>query len=479
MRRLNVICIAFLLLWLIIFNCNYAVARVFLPALISDNMLIQRNTDVKLWGKAAVNVNVVIYTSWNKSRYTVRSDKNGEWVVKVPTGKGGGPFEISFDDGEKLTISNILIGEVWVCSGQSNMEMAVKGWKLNQPVTNSVNLLLDAENDQVRLFKVDKLASDSMRKDCKGAWVSSTASAVYDFSAIGYIYARLLQSQLKVPVGIIQAANGGTKIEAWMSKSSLLPFYPAIEGLSRQELSRDHSHSTLLFNGLINPLLDFTIKGVIWYQGESNRLEPANYNKLFPAMVKDWRQRWGLGDFPFYYVQIAPYSYPREEIYSARTALMRDIQRDVMKIIPNSGVVVALDAGDSVTIHPPDKEIISKRLVLWALANTYHRKGLPYRSPEFREQIIKLNKVLLKFDFAPNGLSPIGNMISDFEIAGDNKVFHPATAVITTEGIEVTSDKVDKPVAVRYAYKAWVRGGLYSTDGLPLSSFRTDNWDIP
>lgn len=464
----------------IILHPFYLCAKVRLPALFADHMVLQRDTLVNLSGMSAANTEVKVTTSWDMKTYAVKADQLGRWDTKLATGKAGGPYEIIIDDGDTLQLRDVLLGEVWVCSGQSNMEMAVKGWRRNQPVLNALEGLLAAKNESLRLFKLDKVASDTIVTDSNGKWMPSSVESVYDFSAIGFYYAKLLQEQLGVPIGIIQAALGGTPIEAWMSKNSLLRFTPEISQASLDELKGKYGHASLYFNGIIGPLLNFTIKGVIWYQGEANRFRPYNYGDLMQEMVRDWRERWDQGCFPFYFVQLSPYRYTDgRPNYPERVAYMRDIQRELQYQIPNSGMVVTIDLGDSTTIHPPNKETVAKRLALWALANTYGRNGLPHRSPELESHEVIDDVIFLTFRYAENGLTTFGRPITGFEIAGQDWKFHPATATITVEGITVHSEFVKQPVAVRYAYTDWVSGCLYSCDGLPLSSFRTDHWDIP
>ncbi|NEU07040.1 sialate O-acetylesterase [Flavihumibacter sp. R14] len=463
--------IIFLALFLAALNVS---GKILLPSVIADNMVLQQNSKVALWGKAKVNSRILITTSWNKKEYATGSDeKNGSWKLLVETPSAGGPFQITISDGEKLTLTNILIGEVWVCSGQSNMEMPVKGF-INQPTLNSNEILMDADNPQIRLIRYERDLTRTPQYDCKStSWQVSNAQSVKDFSAVGYQFAQILQRKLKVPVGIIMSTWGGTKIEAWMTENSLKSFpeikIPAVSDTAKI-IKNDPA---VLFNAMINPIIGYGIKGVVWYQGEQNRSNHHIYDKLMVSMVKEWRTLWNRDEFPFYYVQIAPYKY-KDVIGPAD--LLREAQLKASKQIPNSGMVVSMDVGAENFIHPPDKTTISKRLANWALANNYGMKGLAYASPVYKSMKIDKDVATIFFENVENGLSSFGNTLSAFEVAGEDKVFYPAKARITATGVTVQSDQVKSPVAVRYAFKDWIVGDLFNTEGLPASPFRTDNW---
>jgi sialate O-acetylesterase len=456
--------------------CKSVDAAIVLPSFINSGMVLQQKAEVNLWGKST-GKSVTIITSWNRKTYIAKPGSDGSWKIKVTTPLAGGPYEITFNDGSITRLTDILIGEVWLASGQSNMEMPVAGFK-NQPVINSIDILMDCENDMIRLFHQDKISTGKPLNDGKGKWEHANAGSVKDFSAVAYLYVKILQEHLKVPVGVIETAWGGTRVEAWMSRESLNNFtgvkLPDPDSTSYQ----DKNTPTGLFNGMIAPFVGYGIGGVIWYQGEQNRLEPLQYSNLFPAMVKEWRKAWGTGEWPFYYVQIAPYTYRADSARALRAAQMREVQLNALASIPNSGIALAMDVGDSVTIHPPDKYTISKRLAYCALAKTYGKTNLPFSGPVFNSMKIENSQVTLKFDHAENGLTSFGKTLSNFEIAGEDKIFYPARARVTRDGVLVAASQVKTPVAVRYAFKPWVKGDLYNTEGLPASSFRTDKWDI-
>lgn len=459
------ICISLIIL------VNTAVsAKVILPPVIDHNMVLQQKTITVLWGKASPAAKVKITTSWNAKSYSIRTGNDSLWRVSVSTPAAGGPFDITFDDGEKLILKNILIGEVWVCSGQSNMSMPVKGFK-NQPIAGSDELLQHAENPNIRLMQIQRQYSVKPEFDCKvSPWMAANMESVSEFSAVGYIYAKILQEKLKIPIGIIMTAWGGTKIEAWMNPGSLdsLSFIEQ----SKQKAKITHNSPTVLYNAMINPIIGYAIKGVIWYQGEANRSNYQQYDQLMQAMVRGWRKAWNIGEWPFYYVQIAPFKYDGTN----QSAFLREAQLKASTLIPSSGMVVSMDVGKEAFIHAPDKTTIAKRLSLWALANNYGMTKLAFASPVYKSIHIKGDTAEVYFENAVNGLSTFGKDLTGFEVAGIDKEFYPATAKITSRGVMVFNEKVKKPVAVRYAFKDWVVGSLYNTEGLPVSSFRTDNW---
>jgi sialate O-acetylesterase len=453
----------------LLFSLN-SFSKVTLPAIIGSGMVLQQQGNATLWGKAKSGSKITVITSWNQKAYVASVAKDGAWKLSVATPKAGGPYSISFNDGEKLVLNDILIGEVWLCSGQSNMEMPVRGYN-NQPIANSNDLLADAEEPGVRLFRIEKNMSRTPLTELNAKWEHTNAETVGQFSAVGYQFARMLQQKLKVPVGIIQSAYGGTIIEAWMDKKSFA-------GVTDFKIPADtvkmiKNEPFVLFNAMINPIVGFNIKGALWYQGENNWFTADTYDKKMEAMVKEWRSVWGCGDFSFYYVQLAPNIYPNGK---DKLPIIYEKQAKAMQLIPNSGMVVSVDAGSQTTIHPPDKTIISKRLLYWALAKTYQKKGVAYTGPTYQSLKISDNKVIVSFDEIPTGLTAYNKQLISFEIAGTDQVFHPAIAVISGKTVIVQSNEVKSPVAVRYAFKDRSEGNLYNVEGLPAAPFRTDSW---
>jgi sialate O-acetylesterase len=448
-------------------------AEIKLPAIFCDNMVMQQQTEVKIWGKASNNASVKVTTSWNHKSYATAASSDGNWTLKVSTPNAGGPYEISISDGKTLILKNVLIGEVWVCSGQSNMEMPMKGY-LNQPVVGSADAIALSSNPNIRLFTVTKTSSLSPLDDFAGSWSLCEPENVSEFSATAYYFGLMLNKILHVPVGLINSSWGGTRIEPWISESGCkkfdwvkLPEKKSGENVSKQA-------PTVLFNAMINPMVGYGIRGAIWYQGEANRKEYNEYHKLLPGLIENWRQLWGIGDFPFYYMQIAPFDYGQ---FLVNSAYLREAQLKVSTEISNVGMACIMDIGEKDCIHPSNKETGSKRLAMLALKQTYGIKGISGQSPVFKEMKVSEGFVNLIFDYTPNGLTSFGKELANFELAGANKRFFPAKAFITNSGIRLFSPLVAEPVAVRYAFQNFVIGDLFGVDGLPVSSFRSDDWE--
>ncbi|MDR3219536.1 MAG: sialate O-acetylesterase [Dysgonamonadaceae bacterium] len=460
-------------------------ATVKLPTVLGDNMVLQQQSDVKLWGEAQANAIVKVKPSWDKKTHSVQSDKEGKWLLTVPTPAAGGPYEINISDGKELILKNILIGEVWFCSGQSNMEMPVKGFD-RQPVEGSNSVIAKAKpSTPIRIYTTDSQEGKWVRQfnkqpqsDCVGKWLENSSENAANTSAVAYFFAQYLQEVLDVPVGIIISSWGGSRVEAWMSTAALAPF-PEID-LSilsnEEEVKNPTATPCVLFNGKIAPLIPFTIKGFLWYQGESNRDNAPRYRKLMAAFVKDLRHKWNIGDFPFFYVQITPYNYDGANLTSS--AKLQEAQMKNMEDIPNAGMVTTLDIGNPVSIHPSNKRTVGERLAYWALGNTYAKKGFGYKPAIYKSMEVVDGKIYINFENAPRGLSPMWTDLKGFEIAGEDKVFYPAKAEIETKSarLAVSSESVAVPVAVRYAYKNYVEASIFGVDGIPVSPFRTDNW---
>lgn len=448
-------------------------AEIKLPAIFCDNMVMQQQTDVAVWGKAAKNSSVTVTTSWNHKSYSTKASSDGSWKLKVATPKAGGPYEVTVSDGKSVKLKNVLIGEVWVCSGQSNMEMPMKGYK-NQPIFGSSEAVAFSSNPAIRLFTVKKASSLEPVDDFTGSWSLCEPENVIEFSATAYYFGLMLNRVLHVPVGLINTSWGGTRIEPWISESGCknfdwvkLPEKKPVEKLSPQT-------PTVLFNAMINPMVGYGIRGAIWYQGESNRNEAAEYRKLMPGLIENWRSVWGIGDFSFYFMQIAPFDYGPSGLSSA---YLREAQLKASTAIKNIGMACIMDIGEKDCIHPSHKETGSKRLALLALEQTYGIKGINGHSPVFKEMKVNGGTIQLTFDNAQNGLTSFGKELTCFEVAGAGKRFFPAKAFITGNGVSLVCPSVPEPVAVRYAFQDFVVGDLFGTDGLPVSSFRTDEWE--
>jgi len=462
-----------ILLLILVFSGASVIAEVKLPAIFCDNMVLQQQSNVSIWGSASKKSTVSVTTGWNHKSYSAHAGNDGKWKLKVATPSAGGPYEISISDGKTLRLRNVLIGEVWICSGQSNMEMPMRGLR-SQPVIGSAEAIALSSNPNIRLFTVKKTSSLEPLDDVTGDWKLCTPENVYGFSATAYYFGLMLHKVLNVPVGLIHSSWGGSRIEPWMSESGLknfdwvkLPEKKPVENLSIQT-------PTVLFNAMINPIVGYGMRGAIWYQGESNRHEPKEYLKLMPGLIENWRSLWGIGEFPFYYVQIAPYDYGQSGISSA---YLREAQLKASTALPNIGMACIMDLGEKDVIHPSNKETGSNRLAYLALDKTYGIKGITGQSPVFKEMKVSGEVVKLTFDHAITGLTSFGKELSCFELAGADKRFFPAKASIVGPEIILISLSVTKPVAVRYAFKDFVVGDLYGVSGLPVSSFRSDDWD--
>lgn len=644
----------------LLFSLQSTRADVKLPSIIGDHMVLQSGIRAPIWGTASPGETVRITPGWSKKTYTVRADEKGDWRVKVQTPAPGGPYGMTIAGENRIEIQDILIGEVWVCSGQSNMEMPLGvfgGWRSG--ILDSAKEIDEAVYPRVRLFEVAQTMAAGPKADCPGKWAECTPASVSPFSAVGYFFGRDLHKKLRVPVGMIESSWGGTRVEAWTSrekleasgaeKDDLALLKAAIEnpdslkretaaewntwmgsidslagtarddslflpgpsdtvwkkvrlperiddfGLDKfdgivwflksfavpdtflgrelaldlgpiddydvtwingREVGRTYlqwgswtirrhytvppgvlrkgrntisirvqdvaalgglygragelrlwfgdtnnsvalagewlykigidqgqlppfpegrnlhpNRAAILFNGMIAPLIPYGIRGAIWYQGESNAPDPAGYRKLFPAMIKDWRVRWGLGDFPFYYVQIAPYRYGTE----SDAAGLREAQRMTLSV-RNTGMVVTTDIGNVDDIHPKNKQEVGRRLVLWALSKTYGKKGITFSGPLYRIMQVRKGRVRIYFDHVDGGLTAHGNTLKEFSVAGEDRKFHDAVAVIDGQTVVVSSPEVPDPVAVRFGYTNTSEPNLFNKRGLPASPFRTDNW---
>ncbi len=449
-------------------------AKVTLPKMFSDGMVMQRETKANIWGDANKSAVVKVSPSWTKKTYTARTDEHGKWKIAIDTPEAGGPYSITFNDGEKTVLNNILIGELWVCSGQSNMEMQMKGFKA-QPVEGAITDGLNSRDPQLRLFTVKRNSKFEPVDTVSGQWYEANTGSVREFSATAYYFGKTLRKVLDVPVGLITVAWGGSACEAWMTADWLKAFPDARIPKSPQDIKSKNRTPTVLYNGMMHPLVGMAMRGVIWYQGEDNVNRYKTYGDMLATMIRGWRGEWNIGDFPFYYCQIAPYDYSLIN-WDYNSALLREQQARVETMVPNTGMAVLMDAGLEYGIHPRKKRQAGERLALLALRNTYNIAGLPefarYKDVEF-----KGDTAVISFDKSKEWVYFNNGTTSNlFEIAGEDKVFHPAKAWTERNRVYLKSEKVSKPVAVRYAFKNWADGDLFC-DGLPVSSFRSDDWE--
>lgn len=456
-------------------------AKVTLPSVISDNMVLQQNTNAALWGKAEPGRTVTVKTSWNKRKYSVKADpQTGAWFVDVATTAAGGPYEISISDGDKLVLQNVLLGEVWFASGQSNMEMPVGGYG-SQPARDGTEYIIRAKPSRdIRICKIARQSSTTPADTTKGSWQLHEPNAVAWTSATAYFFAEALQGAIDVPVGIIVSSWGGSSIETWLSREVMESEFPDVS-LAHLDgtapVKKPSQDPCMLYNGQVAPLVPYTFRGMIWYQGCTNRPQPDRYIRYQEAYARMMRKLFRVPDAPFYFVQIAPYPYDNGRKW--HNGYFNEAQQKSLDLIPHSGMAVTCDVGEYGTIHPCRKREVGTRLALLALQNDYGIKGICATAPTYKAVQFADGKAVVEFNVDGQGLSPMGADISGFEIAGEDKVFHPAVARLhKNRFVVVSSPDVPVPVAVRYCFRNWCVGGLYNNYGVPAAPFRTDGWSV-
>jgi len=638
---------------LVLFLSSAVFANVRLPKIFADNMVIQRDQPIPVWGWADAKEKIIV--QFNKQIKIISAGKDGKWLLKLDAETAGGPYQLSIKGKNAITISNVLVGEVWVCSGQSNMEMPVAGWG---KVNNYEQEIAAADYPEIRQFLVTKAVSTTPKDDVAGGeWKPCSPATAGDFTAVGYFFARELYKQLHIPIGLINTSWGGTMVETWISRGafensdefkSMIAAMPLVDlneltkqkmtdlqkkieklqgpfvnhanaehwkdenfddshwptmklpglwedqkmgledldglvwfrktiivddidagkpaiielgkiddsdetfvngnkvgetknkysehrsyhigagilkagknmiavrvedtgggggffgdasdmklsiGSKTQPLDGDwsfkieaavtggnntgpNSFPTLLYNAMLNPLMPYGIKGAIWYQGETNAGRAYQYRKAFPLMITDWRQHWGEGDFPFYFVQLASFNAARGNSEHGSTwAELREAQSMTLSL-PNTGMAVTTDIGEAADIHPKNKQDVGRRLAAIALANTYAFKK-EYSGPVYQSMKTEGNKVILSFTHTGRGLTAKDKYgyIKGFEVAAADQKFHYAKAYLDGDKIIVSNEDVATPVAVRYAWAdEALEANLFNKDGFPASSFRTDAW---
>lgn len=440
-------------------------AEVKMPAVFSDGMVLQQQSEVALWGSTdSKSGKVTITPSWDNRTYTVSAGKDGKWRTKIATPAYGGPYYIEISDGDRISLNNVLIGDVWVCSGQSNMDMRVSG-RYGDAVIGAQDAIFAPANPDIRMFNVGAKLVGEPLEDCTGKWEEASCETVPEFSAAAYFFARKLNELTGIPIGVIHASYGGSRCEAWMSN----------EAAAKYKDDKRVQNASCLYNGMLNPVVGYGIKGCLWYQGEANTDYPELYTTLFPDMVRDWRSHWDCGEFPFLYAQIAPYNYGDKK----NSAFLREAQLKSLDLVPNSGMVVLMDIGRENTIHPMDKKPVGDRFAYLALSKAYGKKVEGVEGPKYVGMEVDGDKLIVKFENTGKGLTTYRQPITGFEIAGEDHVFHPAKVRYTKDlkGLELTSPDVPKPVAARYDFVNYAKGCMFNSLGMPLSSFRTDNWE--
>lgn len=446
-------------------------AQLQVPTIVSDNMVLQRNAVFKLEGKADKQTKVKVTVGWSKKTFACTSNENGSWKVAIPTGKEGGPYTLTVSDGkESIVRNNILLGEVWICSGQSNME-----WNVVHGIDKGEQEAAAANYPNIRMLYIPKADSDRPLNDANAQWKTCTPEVMREFSAAGYFFGRKLNKDLNVPIGLINCNWGGSNIEAWMSvekktvaKDSLAwkAFLTFNKALSKP--------SSVLYNAMLYPLHIFPVAGSIWYQGESNTSNSQFYKTYMQWMVEDWHKLFGA-DMAFYYAQIAPFKYKKP--YEG--ALIQEQQRFAMNTIKKSGMIVTADIAGNVTdIHPRNKVDVGERLARWALAKTYSKPNVFVSGPLYKSKKIEGNTIRIQFDYTADGLQIKGDSIANLWIAGNDGKFMKALAKIDGKEVLVSNPKIENPVAVRMAFANDATVNLFNNEGLPASPFRTDDFPV-
>jgi sialate O-acetylesterase len=442
--------------------CAAAEGAVTPHALFSAGAVLQQKANVPVWGTTDQKDEVTVTIAGQKVSAT---PAEGRWKAVLAPLEAGGPHVLTISQGQdKVEIKNVLVGEVWICGGQSNMQ-----WTLKQSDGGSEAIATSA-NDKIRLLTVPRKGSDKPEANVDAKWEVAGPSTTPDFSGVGYFFGRELQKQLSVPVGLIASNYGGTAAEQWMSKESI------DSNAELKDMSKPQGAS-MLYNAMIAPLAPYAIQGAIWYQGESNAGRAYQYQTLLPAMIANWRHTFGQGEFPFLIVQIAPYEPIVKEPSDSIWAEIRDAQLHVSRAVPNTSLIVTTDVGDEKDIHPRRKEPVGMRLALAARALAYGQK-IKHSGPAYDSMSVDGDKVTLRFKHVGVGLVGKGGPLTGFTIAGDDKKFHTAEAKIVGDTVVVSSDKVSNPVAVRYGWAAYPVVNLWNKEDLPASPFRTDSFPI-
>ncbi len=488
-----------------------ALAEVRLPAAISEHMLLQQGVPVRIWGWAGAGETVQV--SFRGRSYTATTPlpgDSGDWEVHLAPSEAGGPFRLEVRGTNTITLKDVLVGDVWVASGQSNMDWSVRRSK------NPDEEIAQANFPRIRLFKVTRKVADSPLEDVEGAWQPCSPESVGEFSAVGYYFARHLHRKLGHPVGVIQTAWGGTPAEAWVSRPRLesdprltstleawkqvLAEYPERQKEHLAEVARWEREAAAarkkgepeprrprrplgpghpwtpggLYNAMIAPLVPYAVRGAIWYQGENNahRAEAQLYRSLFPALIQDWRAHWRVGPFPFLFVQLANFDNTPE---GSEWPELREAQLMTLSV-RNTGMAVIIDIGDPKDIHPKNKQDVGKRLAL-AARSLAHGEDLVYSGPIFRRVTAEGTGLRIWFDHVGGGLESRGGELKGFEVAGADRRFVPAAARIESGTVVVSSPEVERVVAARYGWSDSPVCNLYNAEGLPASPFRSDDWE--
>ncbi len=490
-KRIAVVCFSVLVLLPM-----GARADVKLPAIFSDHAVLQRDMKLPIWGKADPGEEVTVSIAGQTQK--TKADANGKWRVTLEPLSVGEPLTMTVAGKNKVEVKDILVGEVWLCSGQSNME-----WDVVRAKNGDLEIA-SANNPKIRFVSVKEPGSQTPVEDFKGKWDVCSPKTVSDFSAVGYFFGRELLEQLDVPIGLIDDSWGGSACDAWIPREKMEgnPLYKAQleqwdaraaeyeaakakpdfdpkdpEMKKLADALAGQGRPANLYHSRLKPVMGYGIRGSIWYQGESNAGRAYQYREMFPLMIKTWREDWGQGDFPFYFVQLADFMPEKAEPGESAWAELREAQTMTLDRLPNVGQAVIIDIGEGADIHPANKLEVAKRLARWALVRDYG-KQFAYASPRYDSMTKEGDKIVVKFKDVTGGLKPIdAKDVLGFTIAGEDKKFVKAEAtIVDKDHVAVRSDQVKNPVAVRYAWADNPVCNLYDSSLLPVTPFRTDEW---
>ncbi len=510
--------ILFITVYLLFFPQTVVHSEVTLPHVIGNNMVLQRNMQAPIWGWASPGEEITVILSTESegvepiSTTTAIADAEGKWQIKLPAMAAGGPYTLRIKGSNTLELTNVLFGEVWVCSGQSNMQ-----WSVNASKDNEAEIAA-AIYPKIRLFYIPRVPSGLLQQDVEADWYETTPETIPNFSAVAYYFGRKLYKNLDVPIGLINTSWGGTRIEPWTPPigfagvPALTSIHKEVEDIqanyraqlrekmkaiedwiaeNRKALETDaqltqmpdnthplahQQRPTALYNSMVHPIVPYAIRGALWYQGESNLREGMLYHEKMKALINGWREVWGQGDFSFYFVQLAPFNYGGRnanplflpQIWEAQTATLA---------VPNTGMAVTTDIGNLRDIHPRNKQDVGRRLALWALAKDYGRDDVTYSGPLYKSMAVEGSTIRLTFEHVGSGLTSRDNEpLTWFQIAGEDKEFVEANATIDGDTVVVSSDAIQNPVAVRFGWHQSAEPNFVNKEGLPASPFRTDAW---
>lgn len=449
------------LLPILLFLVTQTLQAVSLPSIFSDNMVLQQREVVTIWGWGKPFEKISVSGSWNDQVVETETGNHATWKLQLTTPEAGGPYTLTIRGHNEIVLENVLIGEVWLCSGQSNME-----WSARLGIDNAELEVSKANYPEIRFFTVEHRTAKNPQIELNGSWKVCTPETMIDFSALAYFYARRLQAELKVPIGLINTSWGGTPAEVWMPEEAITGDSLLAEAAKLMpEMTWSPREPGRVYNAMVAPITRFPIAGVIWYQGETNTANPGTYKEMLQALIKSWRAQWGY-EFPFYYAQIAPYKYGTP----LTGAMVRDAQRRALET-PKTGMVVTSDIGNIDDIHPRNKQDAGLRLANVALKNYYQVIDQVVDGPLYRMHKVKGKTLRVYFDYA-EGLHSKGPEPTLFEIAGTDGVYHPAKAVIDGETVLLTAPEVPEPVAVRFAWSNTAEPNLFNGAGLPASCFQ-------